>query len=100
MEAPKSKRGLGTGAGRKAGVPNRCNAAIKFAFAAFMEMNLPKAQQLWEQVAADDPKGALQLLLDISERLLPKLARTEVTGEDGGPVEYVIRDLAKEANGK
>ena len=73
---------------------------MKFAFAAFMDLNLPKVQALWDQLAKDDPKGALQLLLDISERLVPKLARTEVVGEDGGPIEYVIRDLAKEANGK
>jgi hypothetical protein len=72
--------------GRKKGIPNRCNAAVKFAFAAFMDLNLPKVQALWDEVAATDPKGAIQLLLDVSERLVPRLARTEITGENGAPV--------------
>lgn len=45
------------------------------------------------------PGKAADLLLRMAQHFVPTLARTEVTGEDGGPVEYVIRDLAKEDDG-
>jgi hypothetical protein len=40
-----------------------------------------------DQIAdTDGPKAAFQCLMDVMEYHIPKLARTEVTGKDGGPV--------------
>ena len=39
---------------------------------------------LWlAQVAADSPKEALDMMIKLSEYVIPKLARQEITGEDG-----------------
>jgi hypothetical protein len=40
-----------------------------------------------------DPGKALDLLAKISEFHLPKLARTEVTGKDDGPINIGLRWL-------
>jgi uncharacterized cupin superfamily protein len=45
-----------------------------------------------------DPGKAAELTLKAMEFCVPKLGRLEHTGEDGGPVEFVIRDLAKEGD--
>jgi hypothetical protein len=37
------------------------------------------------EVAQDDPYKALDLMNKLSEYHIPKLARTELTGADGGP---------------
>jgi hypothetical protein len=48
-------------------------------------------------VASDpDPGKAADLLIRMAEYHFPKLGRTEVSGPDGGPVEFTIRDLAAE----
>jgi hypothetical protein len=43
-----------------------------------------------------NPGKAADLLIRMAEHFVPKLNRTEVTGANGGPVEYVIRDLGRE----
>lgn len=42
------------------------------------------------------PGKAADLLLRMAEHYIPKLGRIEHTGDGGGPVEFVIRDLGKE----
>jgi hypothetical protein len=43
-----------------------------------------------------DPGKAADLLIRMAEYHFPKLGRQELVGEDGGPVEFVIRDLSRE----
>ena len=69
------------GKGRKPGVPNKTTADARALFAQFIESNAPKAQGLWERVAAEDPARALDILAKLGEFVLPKLARTELSGE-------------------
>ena len=39
---------------------------------------------LWiSQVASDDPAKAMDIMIRLSEYIIPKLARQEVTGNDG-----------------
>ena len=69
--------------GRPKGAANRINAELKEAFALLLENNLEEYERWLERVAEQDPAKALDLALRISERFLPALQRTEVTGADG-----------------
>jgi hypothetical protein len=42
------------------------------------------------EVAQEDPYKALDLMNKLSEYHIPKLARTEVTGADGGAQQHVV----------
>jgi len=43
-----------------------------------------------------NPGKAADILIRMAEFHFPRIARSEITGQDGGPVEFVIRDIAKE----
>jgi hypothetical protein len=43
-----------------------------------------------EQVAKGDPYKALDLMNKLCEYHVPKLARSEITGADGGAVEHSV----------
>ncbi len=49
-------------------------------------MNTERMQAWLDAVAAEEPGPALQIILHLAEFIVPKLARTEHVGEDGGPV--------------
>ena len=75
------------GKGRVKGVPNKATSSAREAIAAFVDANTEKLQGWLDQIAATDgPKAAFQCLMDVLEYHIPKIARTEVTGKDGGPV--------------
>jgi len=79
--------------GRPKGSPNRATADVRAAIAAFAEGNAHKLQDWLDRVAdgsggnKPDPAKAADLYLRAIEYHIPKLARTEVTGNNGGPVE-------------
>ena len=82
-------KGRKTG-GRVAGVPNRSTANAREAIAAFVEQQTPRLGHLLERIEAEEgPLAAFRCIQDLVEYHVPKLARTEVTGADGGP--QVIR---------
>jgi hypothetical protein len=80
------------GAGRPKGSPNKATAAVREAIAVFAEGNAHKLQEWLDDVAngvggnRPDPAKAADLYLRAIEYHIPKLARTEMTGPDGGPV--------------
>lgn len=76
-----SGRGLGTGAGRTKGTPNKSTAQAREAIALLVEANLPKLQGWLDRIAADDPKAALDTLVKLLEYHVPKLARTELAAD-------------------
>jgi hypothetical protein len=84
--------------GRAVGVPNKATALAREAFAAFVDGNAHRFQG-WLDEVADDPKHgakvALELVLQVSEYHIPKLARTEHVGDGGGPVELRIALIEK-----
>jgi hypothetical protein len=86
----KQPRNMG---GRPKGSPNRATADVRAAIAVFAEGNAHKLQEWLDRVAEGsegvrpDPAKAADLYLRVIEYHIPKLARTEVTGQDGGPVE-------------
>jgi len=84
-ESVTSGRGGYKGGSRK-GIPNKATSAAREAIAAFVDGNAPRLQAWLDDVAADEPEKAFRLFMDVVEYHIPKLARTEHTGKDGGAI--------------
>ena len=86
------------GKGRPPGSPNKSTAMVREAIATLLERNSEKMDEWLQLVAYGDeslgikpqPDKALDIMQKMAEYHIPKLARTEVTGKDDGPVELVI----------
>ncbi len=70
-------------AGKKPGTLNKSTKLIKEAFGKLLEDNLDNMTQWVGVIAAEDPAKAMDLMLRMSERFVPKLRSTEITGADG-----------------
>ena len=85
------------GRGRPKGAVNKTTKAFRETVNDLLEGNSENVSK-WLQMVADgdgdqlkpDPKGALDILSKLAEFATPKLARTEHTGENNGPVEMKI----------
>ena len=85
-------------AGRKKGIPNKSTQAAREAIAMFVDGNAHRLTEWLDTVAYGDPDQdikpnpakAFELFQSVVEYHVPKLARTEVTGADQGPVEMVV----------
>lgn len=77
------KEGQEKKGGRAKGTPNKSTAEIRDAYQKLVEDNLTNMTEWLVQVAADNPERAMDLMLKLSEYMIPKLARQEVTGADG-----------------
>ncbi len=75
--------------GRPPGSPNKATAAVREAIATFASANVDMMSE-WLN-AVDDPAKKLDLYLRALEYHIPKLARQENTGLEGGPQEHVFR---------
>lgn len=77
------------GKGRQKGVPNVATRTAREAIARFVDGNVERLQGWLDQIA-DDPKHgplvAFNCVKELLEYHVPKLARTELTGQGGGPV--------------
>lgn len=82
--------------GRVAGVPNKTTQQAREAIALFVDGNAHRLTEWLDQVANGDgdtkpnPAKAFELFQSVVEYHVPKLARTELTGKDDGPVEMVV----------
>lgn len=84
-------KGKKTG-GRQAGTPNKSTQAAREAIARFVDGNSDKLQEWLDQIASEKgPQAAFECFASMLEYHVPKLARTETTGQDGGPQELIIR---------
>lgn len=80
--------------GRPKGSPNKATADARQAIATFVDGNAHRLTEWLDAVAngvpeADvkpNPAKAFELFQSVVEYHIPKLARTEVTGANGGPV--------------
>lgn len=94
MGAPKG-RPKPAGAGRAPGTPNKVTLEARKAIADFVDGNAHRLVEWLDAVAAGDPTydrppdpaKAFDLFQKVIEYHVPRLARQELTGRDGGPVE-------------
>ncbi len=118
MEQAKSKGGRKPGSGgRPPGIPNKATRAAREAIAAFVDDNAHRMQDWLNAVANgvprcdgdgnqrydDDgeplwlvppnPEKAYNMLRDVVEYHVPKLARSEMTGAGGGPIGIAALDV-------
>jgi len=98
--------------GRAPGTPNKVNAEFRETVRKLLEDNAENVSLWLSQVATGgvmdgvpcpekaDPAKALDLLAKLAEFAAPKLNRTEVTGANGGPVQYskVEREIVRPPN--
>jgi hypothetical protein len=90
-------------AGRKPGVPNKATQEAREAVKAILDNNLPFIQSWIQQTAEgimDDQTGkwivqpnpakACEIVQNLVEYSVPKLARTEVVGDEKTPVRMVV----------
>jgi hypothetical protein len=76
------------GKGREKGVPNKATANAREAIARFVDGNAERLQGWLDEIAeAQGAKAAYDCFMDVLEYHVPKLARTELTGQNGGPVQ-------------
>jgi len=67
--------------GRQKGTANKATARLREAFTGLLESNMGKVQELFDKVAEKNPQKALELMLKLSEFVLPKLRAIEVYNE-------------------
>lgn len=82
-----------SGGGSRKGIPNKSTAVAREAIARFVDANVGRMQEWLDQIAEDPkhgPKVAFDALAGVIEYHVPKLARTEHTGENGQPVKIAI----------
>ena len=83
------------GRGRPPGSVNKATKTFRDTVSRLLEDNAENVSKWLYEVAEGsvekelkaDPKGALTLLAQMAEYATPKLNRTEMTGDGGGPVE-------------
>jgi hypothetical protein len=117
MAGVKGRSGRPPGSGRTPGVPNKATRDARLAIAAFVEDNAHRLQKWLDEVAEGkpaldergqqlrndvgmpvwvvppNPEKAHNMFQSVIEYHVPKLARSEVTGANGGPVSIAAIDL-------
>ena len=68
----------GEATGRPKGAINHTTKNIKEAYQKLIENNLDNMQNWLNQIAEDDPAKAINILMGLSEYVVPKLARAEI----------------------
>jgi len=87
-----------SGQGRPKGSPNKSTTAAREAIAQFVDNNAHRLTEWLDSVANGDPMNdikpnpgkAFELFQSVVEYHIPKLARTEHTGTNGGPVKLLL----------
>jgi hypothetical protein len=88
----------GNPAGRPAGSKGKTQAEIKEAFQLLVEGNLPNIESWLKSTALKDPAKALELVIKLSEFVLPKMKATEISGtvEAYPPPRTLTKEEARE----
>lgn len=89
-DRPGKPKGSPKTGGRAKGTPNVSTTTVRDAIAKFAVLAAPKFWEWLEQVK--DPAKKIELASRVIEYHIPKLSRSEVSGEDGGPI---VVELAK-----
>jgi hypothetical protein len=117
MAGVKGRSGRPKGSGRLPGVPNKATRDARLAIASFVDGNADRLQAWLDEVAGGvpridakgnqltndagelmwmvppNPEKAFTLFQSVIEYHVPKLARSEVTGANGGPINVASVDF-------
>jgi hypothetical protein len=88
--AGKRKLPPNAGKGRVKGVPNKATQAAREAIGLFVDANAHRLQVWLDKIAETDPEKAFAMFQSVIEYHVPKLARSEHTGKDGGEIKAAI----------
>jgi len=69
--------------GRLQGTQNKISKDIKEAFKLLIEKNIENLSGWLDHVAKKDPEKAFNIIIDLSEFIIPKQKRTELTSKGG-----------------
>jgi hypothetical protein len=89
-------KGVKTGGGSRKGSPNKATAAAREAIAAFVDGNADRLQGWLDEI--HDEKGAqsaFDSFTSLLEYHVPKLARHEHMGKDGGNITVEIKQFVR-----
>ena len=87
--------------GRPKGSKNKVTQEIRQAYQNLIEMNLDNMSEWIGSIAEEDPAKAMDTLIKLSDFIIPRLARQEVTGSDGSDLFKNVRfDFGPDANDK
>lgn len=94
------------GSGKVAGTPTPQIHRFRVAVAKLLESNENNFMRWLTEIAEGneakglkpDPKGAMDVIAKMAEYAAPKLARTEVVGEGGGPVGLTLMVSKEDQN--
>jgi hypothetical protein len=96
-DKPARYKPVNAGKGRVKGVPNAITKSAREIFQAFIEGNATKVQELWDRVARKSPAKALSIYAKLAEFIIPKLQRTELSGQlNHGLVRPAYEDVSPE----
>jgi hypothetical protein len=68
--------------GKTKGSQNKVTKDIKEAYRLLIVMNLPNLSKWLVQIAEENPEKAIRIISELSEYVIPKLARTDLTSDD------------------
>ena len=95
-QSKNTKGGYREGSGRPKGSPNKVTKQFRDTIQQLLDNNSENVEKWLTEVATGtndtkpDPKGALDMLAKLAEFAAPKLARTEVVGDETQPQRMVI----------
>ena len=72
------KKGSEKTGGRQKGTPNKMTLEIREAYKNLIESNIDNMEVWIKTIAKNNPEKAMDLLLKLSEYVVPKLNRTEI----------------------
>jgi len=89
--------------GRPVGAVNKTTAIVRKLFADILESEQENFKAALEQLRISSPKDYVQVMTKLSQRFLPEMTRSEITGLDGeplNPVNIILPSQDKTAQSK
>ena len=77
------EKGWKGGPGRPKGSKSKMSEEIKEQFSRLLESKLPEVEEWLTRVAQKDPDKAIDAIIKISERFVPKLTQNQLTDGNG-----------------
>lgn len=75
--------------GRKPGSVNNATKEIREAFAALLHGRESELHAALDQLKEKDPRAYLEMYLKISNKFVPDISRSEISGVDGEPIQPI-----------